>query len=202
MSADNSSLIVEAYKSIRKEISDALGEKSGCRCIVVSSPSSGEGKTTTAINLSVAFSQLSKRVLLIDSDLRGGSVHKKLRLSSMYSLNDLLEGRCPLDQAIVSVGTNLDVIISNSQNLNAEELLSSDSFENLISGLKFAYDYIIIDSAAVCETNDILFTAKHSDGVVLVLREGKSKYKKIDNAIELLTQSGILILGTVLNAAE
>ena len=197
----NASAIVEAYKNICSNVLEAIGDKSGCRTIIVSSPSSNEGKTTTAINLAVALSQLSKKVLIIDSDMRNGSVNKKLRLSSMYGLCDLLKNRCALDQAIVSAGASLDVILAGAQTLNAEELLLSDAFEDLISGLKFAYDYIIIDSAAVCEFVDIQYTAKYSDGVVLVVREGKSQYKKIDSAINLLKDKGINLIGSVLNAS-
>ena len=196
----NAAKIVEAYKSIGLNLAEILGEKRGAKTIVVTSPTAHEGKTTTAINIAVALSQTGKKVLLIDSDMRSGTVHKKLRLSSSFGLYDLLKIRCELMQAITTSGT-LDVIVAGGQVNDPQELLFSDTFENLVSGLGYAYDYIVIDSASVCDFKDTLYTAKYSDGVVLVVREGKSFYKKIDTAIKTLNSSGIKILGSVINAS-
>lgn len=202
MSVNNSASIVESYISIRSRLLAVFGDDSRTKTVVISSPSSGEGKTTTAINMAIAFSQLGKRVLLIDADMRRGTLLKRMRLSSMFGLSDLLEGRCTLDQAITSAGGTLDVISSGKASLDPENLLSSEEFENLISGVKFAYDYIFIDSPAICEFNDTLYTSKNSDGVVMVLRESVSAYKKIDAAFGYLASSNIPVLGTVLNATK
>lgn len=196
----NASQIVEAYKTIRSNILENLGDRNGCRIITVTSPTQSEGKTTSAINIAVALSQTGKRVLLIDSDMRNGSVHKKLRLSSTYGLYDLLKNRAVLDDAIISAGS-LDVIVSGGQVSDPSDLLFSDTFENLISGLRFAYDFIVIDTASVCDFKDALYVSKLSDGAVLIVREGKSTYRKIDAAIKLLSDYGIFILGSVINAS-
>ena len=192
--------IIEAYKNIGIALSQTVGEKRGAKTIVVTSPSEHEGKTTTAINIAVALSQTGKRAVLIDSDMRNGTIHKKLRLSSSFGLYDLLKNRCELMQAITTSGS-LDIIVAGGQVGDPEELLFSDTYENLISGLKYAYDYIIIDSASICDYSDTIHAAKCSDGVVLVVREGKSLYKKIDTAINKLNSSSIKILGSVINAS-
>ncbi len=202
MSANNSASIVESYISIRSRLLSVFGNDSRTKTVTVSSPASGEGKTTTAINMAIAFSQLGKRVLLIDGDMRQGSLLKRMRLSSMFGLSDLLSGRCTLDQAIVSAGGTLDVISSGKTPFDPEKLLSSEEYENLISGVKFAYDYIFVDSPAICEFNDTLYISKNSDGVVLVLREGVSAYKKIDTAMHYLGSSNIPLLGAILNATK
>ncbi len=202
MSANNSASIVESYISIRSRLLAVFGDVSRTKTVVVSSPSSGEGKTTTAINMAIAFSQLGKRVLLIDADMRHGALLKRMRLSSMFGLSDLLEGRCTLDQAITSAGGTLEVISSGKAVYDPEKLLSSEEYENLISGVRLAYDYIFVDSPAICDFNDTLYTSKNSDGVVLVLREGVSTYKKIDAALHHLSSSNIPVLGTVLNGAK
>ncbi len=202
MSANNSAAIVDSYKAIRTRLLAALGEGSHSHAVVISSPSAKDGKTTTAINTAIAFSQLGKRVLLIDADMRQGAISKRLHLSSLFGLSDLLEGACALDQAIVSAGNSLDVIPAGKIASDPEKLLSSEEYENLISGVKFAYDYIFIDSPSICEYNDTLYTSKNTDGIVLVLREGVSAYKKIDAAFEYLKGSNITVLGTVINAAK
>lgn len=202
MSANNSASIVESYISIRNRLLSVFGDDLRTKTVVVTSPSSGEGKTTTAINMAIAFSQLGKRVLLIDADMRRGTLLKRMRLSSMFGLSDLLAGRCTLDQAIVSADSALDVISSGKSVYDSEKLLSSEEYENLISGVKLAYDYIFIDSPSIGECNDTFYTAKNSNGVVLVLREGLSAYKKIDAALHNLSSSNIPVLGTILNATK
>lgn len=204
MSANKSDTlsIVESYKAIRQKLLAVFSERSGCRVFCVTSPSSSDGKTTTAINVAIAFSQLGKRVLLIDGDMRRGSVHKKLRLSSLYGLCDLLSENCDLSSAIVSAGSSLDVIVAGAPKENAEALLSSESFENLISGLKYVYDYIIIDTPSVCEYRDAATVASKTDGAVLVLREGISLHKKVGAALTMLQSAGVNVLGTVMNGAK
>ena len=83
--------VVEAYKMIRTNLLFLLSQ-SNEKIITVSSSIAGEGKSTTAINIAVAFSQLGSRVLLIDSDMRKPSVHKKLRLSNKVGISSLLVG--------------------------------------------------------------------------------------------------------------
>ena len=202
MSANTSAAIVDSYKAIRTKLLSVFGDDTRSKVIVISSPSSKDGKTTTAINTAIAFSQLGKRVLLIDADMRSGAISKRLRLSSMFGLSDLLSGSATLDQTLISAGASLDVISSGKSVADPESLLSSEEYENLISGVKFAYDYIFIDSPAICEFNDTLYTGKSSDGVVLVLREGASAYKKIDDAFSYLGSSDIRVFGTVINAAK
>ena len=73
--------------------------------------------------------------------------------------------------------------------------------KDFISGLRFAYDYIVVDTASVCDFKDALYVSKLSDGAVLVVREKKSAYRKIDTAIKLLTDYGVRILGSVINAS-
>lgn len=203
MTADNrSALIVESYKAIRSELIAVLGERAGCRSFTVTSPSSGDGKTTTAINIAIAFSQLGKRVLLIDAELRGGNVHKKLRTSSPYGLSELLQGECVLDKAISSVGASFDILTSGEPVSRPELLLSSEEFDNLITGLKFAYDFIIIDTPSVCERNDLFHIALKTDGAILVVRDTVTPHSKINKAINLLADAGVPLLGTVLNASK
>lgn len=204
MSANKSDAlsIVESYKAIRQKLLAVFGEHTGCRVFCVTSPATSEGKTTTAINVAIAFSQLGKRVLLIDGDMHRGSVHKKLRLSSLYGLCDLLSESCDLSSAIVSAGSSLDVIVAGAPKDDAEALLSSESFENLLSGLKYVYDYIIIDTPSVCEYKDAVSVAARTDGAVLVLREGVSLHKKISAAFAMLQSAGVNILGTVMNGAK
>lgn len=200
--AYGSASIVEAYKTIRTRLISVLGDRSGCRTVTVSSPCLGEGKTTTAINIAIAFSQLGKRVLLIDADMRNSAIRKRLKLSCDFGLAELLNKSCTFDRAIVNAGAYFDVILAGRLDNEPESLLSSDDFESLLSGLRLAYDYIVIDSPSICDCEDTLYIAQKTDGVVLVVREGETLYKNANRAIGILDDAGILLLGTVLNACK
>ncbi len=198
----SSASIIEAYQGIRSNIISALSEKKGCRVIAVASPTSGEGASTTAINLAVAFGKLGGKTLIIDADMRNGTVDRRLRTPSSFGLSELLEGKCGLDNAILPKDTYLDLMPAGRKLASPEALLCSEEFESLISGLRFAYDYIIVDSPAICETADALYITKQTDGLVLVLGEGKSKYSKIDSAMKLLERAKAPLLGSVINASR
>ncbi len=191
--------IVQSYKSIRDKI---LENNEETQVIALSSPEDADGKTTTAINLAVAFGKLGKKTLLIDTDLENGTVARRLSLFPAYGLSNLLQKECTLDLAITAKDTCLDIISRGTARENCQNLLSSETFEDLISGLRLAYDYIVIDSPTITENEGILYTLNRADGVVLVIREGKTAYSQIDAAMELLKRSGGMPLGTVINASK
>lgn len=196
VSKNNSAHIIEAYGAIRSELQSQLSG-SGCKTFVVSSPSKSEGKTTTAINLAIAFSQLGRKVLLIDADLRNGTVHRKMKIPSSYGLCELLKNSIDFDKAAVAVNPSLDVITAGGRELSPESLLNGEAFDNLLSGLAFTYDYIIIDSPPVCETPDIMYIAKNTDGVALVIRKGITTYNKLNKAINTLKGLPVKYLGAI-----
>lgn len=128
--------VAESYKTIRTNLLFLLSQNTGCKIITISSPKSGDGKTTNAINLSIAFSQLGKRVLLIDCDLRRPTVAKKLRLEETDGLSGILAGFSPVSESIVNVNHYLDVLPAGVTPPNPSELLTSPhltSFSTVLS---------------------------------------------------------------------
>lgn len=193
--------VAEAYKTIRTNIKFLLNKKTG-NIFTVSGSDVGEGKSTTAINIAVAFSQLGEKVLLIDADLRRSSVHKKLHLENKTGLSELLADFTDFDSCVQSAGANLDVLASGHTAPNPSELLGSARFKSLLEDLGKIYKYIIIDTPPIGIVSDPLVVASNTDGVVLVARCGYTVNDMLKQSIEAIEFAKVKVLGIVLNASD
>ena len=192
--------VAEAYKSIRTNLMFLLNKKIG-NVITVSGSDVSEGKSTTAVNMAIAFSQLGDRVLIIDADLRRSSIHKKTKVENDKGLSDVLGGFAEFSEVVKSVSPNLDVLTSGHQAPNPSELLGSVKYEVLINELKEKYAYIIIDTPPVNVVSDALIVAPKSDGVMLVVRDKFTMSDALKKAIEAFEFANVKVLGAVMNAA-
>jgi capsular exopolysaccharide synthesis family protein len=193
--------VSESYKTIRTNLQFLLSVHSGCKIIAISSPKAGEGKTTNAINIAIAFSQLGKKVLLIDADLRRPCVSRRLKIENTSGLSGMLAGFSSAEEAIVSVSETLDVLPSGAVPPNPSELLASPAYERLIDSLKLVYDYIIVDTPPVGLVSDALSVASKSHGILMVVKEKHSLHSDFEKALDSLNLAGVKLLGAVLNSA-
>lgn len=201
LAADIQFAVAESYKTIRTNLQFLLANNIGCKAIAVSSPKSGDGKTTNAINIAIAFSQLGKRVLLIDADMRRPSIHRKLKTENTDGLSGVLAGFASADNAIVTVNSSLDVLPSGATPPNPSEMLASPAYERLIDSLRLAYDYIIIDTPPVGIVSDALSVANKTDGVIIIVKEKVTLHTDFDKVLDSIKLAGVKILGVVLNSA-
>ena len=195
------SITAEAYRTLRTNIQYSSFDKE-VRVIVVTSSEAGEGKSTTAGNLAISFSQAQKKTIMIDCDLRKPSLHKKFRISNMVGLSDLLKGKESLKEAVHQYNDYLDILTSGKVPPNPSEMLGSHSMENLIERLKDEYDMIIIDSAPLQAVTDAQILSRKADGTIIVVRAEKTKRDSVIQAKELLEKVDANILGVVLNGVE
>ena len=195
------SITAEAYRTLRTNIQYSSFDKE-VRVIVVTSSEAGEGKSTTAGNLAISFSQAQKKTIMIDCDLRKPSLHKKFRISNMVGLSDLLKGRESLKEAVHKYNDYLDILTSGKVPPNPAEMLGSRSMENLLEKLKEEYDMIIIDSAPLQAVTDAQILSRKADGTIIVVRAEKTKRDSVIQAKELLKKVDANILGIVLNGVE
>lgn len=193
--------VAEAYKSIRTNIKFLLSKKTG-NIITISGSDIGEGKSTTAVNIAVAFSQLGEKVLLIDADLRRSSVHKKLHLQNKTGLSEILADFTDFNATVQHVGENLDVLPAGHTAPNPSELLGSPRFKALLEDLSTKYKYILIDTPPIGIVADSLIVATNTDGIVLVARCGYTINEMLKQSIESAEFAKVKVLGIVLNAAE
>ena len=170
--------VEESYKSIRANITFSLMKK-GCKKIVFTSSVAGDGKTTTTINLAIAFAQAGQKVLLIDGDLRKPKIHQYFSISNTPGLTDYLgstvsasnQDRVDLFSIVhVTEYENLSVICSGSIPPNPAEILGSEPMANFLDDVSNDFDYIIIDTPPINIVSDALPIIRESEGVVLVVR--------------------------------
>lgn len=193
--------VVESYKMIRTNLLFLLSQ-SHEKAITVSSSVAGEGKSTTAVNIAVAFSQLGCRVLLIDADMRKPSVHKKLRVSNEKGLSSLLVGFSQLDETVSRINQNFDVITAGPTPPNPSELLGSEQMSQLLDRLYADYDYVILDTPPINIVPDALVVAPKTSGIVFVVQNYTTPHALFQKAVNSMEFAGVKLLGVILNGSN
>ncbi len=194
----------EAYKLLRTKLQFSFADEGGCRVIGVSSALTGEGKSLTAINLSYSMTQLGKRVLLVDCDMRRPSLATKLPLERSPGLSDYLSNQNSCEEVIQHYHLKkeekcLHVIAAGRTPPNPMELLSSARMEKMIAKLREDYDYIILDLPPVGEVGDALASAKLTDGVLMIVRQNYCDRVVLNTTIRQFEFVDAKILGIVYN---
>lgn len=193
--------VIEAYKTIRMNILFTLAQ-SKKHSFVISSFESGDGKSTSAINIAAAFAQLGNKVLLIDADMRKPTIHRKLRLPNAKGLTSVLVGFCTAEEAIQNVDQLFDVLTSGPLPPNPSEMLYSEVMDVLCKGLEDHYDYIVFDTPPFGIVSDALVLAPRTAGVVLITKSGVTTTDQLSRTKEMMDSVGTKILGAILNAAK
>lgn len=194
---------LEQYKLLRTNLDFMLPPDVECPIIGVTSSTSGEGKSTTAVNLSYVIAEKGSRVLLIDGDLRLPSVAKKMKLSAEKGLTDLLMSKeTDLSAFRSELLENWYVIPSGEIPPNPSELLGSDRMRDLLERLRSQFDYIVIDLPPVNMVSDALSVSCFLTGMLVVVREEYTLKKELDACLRSLKLSGVRLLGCVMNASR
>ncbi|OWA37857.1 capsular biosynthesis protein [Saccharibacillus sp. O16] len=191
----------ESYRTLRTNIRfSTMGRSS--KILLVTSAGGGEGKTTTATNLAVSYSQENKKVLLIDGNLRDPSLQTVFPRSNKRGLTDVLSGQCGLEAAVSTTAIpNLSVLTAGTIPPNPSEILGSDHMQELLKDLSAYYDVILIDSPSALEVSDAQILGTMSDGVVLVAHQGKVTKEQLKRVKRGMDHVNAHILGVVLNKA-
>lgn len=193
----------EQYKLIRANLDFTLPEDEKCPVIGVTSSMRGEGKSTTAVNLSYVFAEKGSKVLLIDADLRIPSVAKKLDIESSPGLADLLRGKgAQMSEFKPHLLSNWFILPSGDIPPNPSELLGSSRMENVLNQLRELFDYIIIDLPPVNIVSDAVSISSLISGMIVVIREEYTEKKELERCFRQLKLSNVNILGCVMNEAK
>ncbi|RJQ14915.1 MAG: polysaccharide biosynthesis tyrosine autokinase [Nitrospiraceae bacterium] len=172
--------------------------------IMVTSSVDGEGKSLTAVNLAITLAQeIDHTILLIDADLRKPMIHEYLGISHKYGLADYLSGDIDFSEIVVKAGIgNLMFIPAGHVAVNPVELLASEKMNAFIKEIKHRYvdRYVIIDTPPILPFADAIAVGSVVDGVVFVIKEGRTQKKSIENAMNLMRN--LRVLGIVFNHAS
>ena len=191
----------EALRGLRSQLMmrwfDGSPDKS---TLAITSVNRGDGKSFITANLGVAFSQIGERTLIIDADLRHPTQHLNFGLANPMGLSGVLSRRAGLEE-IVEFPTlpNLSVLPAGPLPPNPQELLSRDSFSELLNGLSSRFDVILVDTPSAQEAADALVVCQRCIGALIVGRKDKTRGSEITQLAGVMGSSGIVLLGATLN---
>ena len=196
----------EAYKLLRTNLFFCLptDEGTSCRVVGVTSSVQGEGKSTTSINLSYMLAQDGKKVCLIEGDMRAPTFTSRLKLKNEAGLSHILAGMKANTQEIMcsALHPNLIVISAGEMPPNPAELLGSMRMVKLIEFLRKMFDFVIVDLPPVNVVADALTVAGQIDGMLMVVENGSTTKRELDDAMHRMDVIRDKILGFVITRAE
>lgn len=190
-------LISESYRSLRTAL--LLSSAREIKALAVTSAVAGEGKTATAANLAVVLAQLGRQVLIVDCDLRKPRQHQVFQVSNRLGLVNQLTGSAETEVFLPTVVPNLWVTPSGPIPPNPSELLASDRMRDWLKSVRARFDFVVLDTPPALAVTDATIVGLLVDGVVLTLRSGKVTREEARLCRDRLRQTGIKILGAVLN---
>ena len=202
--SDISFAAAEAYKLLRTKLQFSFAEEDGCRVIGLSSALSGEGKSLSSVNLAYTLSQLNKRVILIDCDMRRPTLADKLKIQKKPGLSSFLTGQSTLKGLVQFCNIKgseeaFHVITAGQNPPNPVELLSSARMESMLATLRQNYDYVILDLPPVGEVTDAVAVSKKTDGMLLVVRQNYCDRQALGETVRQFEFVDARILGIVYN---
>jgi polysaccharide biosynthesis transport protein len=198
---DPRSPAAEAYRTLRTSVLVAA-QRNDVKTLLVGSGLEGEGKTTTAANLSVVLAQSGKRVVLVSADMRRPRLHEFFGLENDRGLADILSHRMPAWEGLQESGVeNLWIFTSGKVADAPAELLSSDRMIDFISERRGVVDFIVIDCPPLLVVADGLELAARVDGILYVADAERTPRAALKEARRQLEWVGARVLGAVLNNA-
>ena len=197
----------EAYKLLRTKIQFSFVDENDCRVIGLSSALSGEGKSLSAVNLAYTLSQLDKKVILIDCDMRRPTLAEKLSIRKKPGLSSYLTGQSHLVDLIQYCNLKgaeqaFHVITAGQNPPNPVELLSSARMKKALGRLRKEYDYVILDLPPVGAVTDAMAVAGETDGMLLVVRQNYCDRLVLADAVRQFGFINAKILGVVFNCTS
>jgi succinoglycan biosynthesis transport protein ExoP len=195
----------EAYSRLRMNI-QSLEHSEDTKVIVVTSPLPKDGKTTSALNLAYTLLEAGRRVLLIDADLRRGSIGSRLGATSGPGLAEVLGNAVPLEQALRHLDVpDVGYLVYLTAGVLPEEparLLATERMRLLMSQVRQQYDAVILDSPPLNVVSDAALLGSLSDGVLIVARAGMTAPEALAFTVEQLRNVRAPLLGAVLNDVD
>lgn len=198
--ADPRGLRAEGFRKLRTNLR-FINVDQPPRTIVVSSPLKGDGKSNVALNLAFSLAEDGARVILVDADLRCPSIASCLGLIEDAGLTSVLSGQAGVTDVLQRAERRsaIDVLTSGPVPPNPSELLGTQRMQLLLQELSAGADYVIIDSPPLLPVTDAAVIAANADGVVLVVRAGRTKRDELASAVKSLGVVPGSMLGVILN---
>lgn len=201
--AEPADLAVEALRSLRTSLHFAMMEAKN-NVIAISGPRPGVGKTFISANLGAVVAQAGQKVLVIDVDMRKGTLHKVLGVSHVSGLSDVLSGKLAVGDAIHAVSglEQMHYMTRGDIPPNPSELLMHPRFVRMLEELSTQYDLIIVDTPPILAVTDAAIVSSHAGSTLMVTRFGVNQPKEILLSMKRFEQNGVQVKGAIFNAVE
>ncbi|MGA8891060.1 MAG: polysaccharide biosynthesis tyrosine autokinase [Anaeromyxobacteraceae bacterium] len=196
---DPTDMAAESLRALRTSLQFALMESPN-NVIAIGGPRPGVGKSFITINLARVFSDAGKRVLLLDADLRKGSLHGYLGIHRTPGLAEVISGEVSVADALHRTELpGIDFVARGSSPSNPSELLGSDRFRLLVADLSRSYDIVLIDLPPILAVTDAALVGRVAGVNLLVLRSSWHPVREIQAAVRAYAENGVRLSGLVFN---
>ena len=171
------------------------------RSLIISSATSGDGKSTVAFHLAQIATSMGKKVLIVDADLRCSQIHKLSRLDNLWGLSNLISANLNVEQVIQKMPQFKDLFVITAGPIPPDpaRLLSSDKMKQMMEYFHQNFDLVIYDVPPMLGLVDVRLLAPYTDGLMLVVRVGKTDKSALTQVEENLKIAPINLLGLVIN---
>jgi capsular exopolysaccharide synthesis family protein len=195
--------MAENFKQIRLVLQNMLPEGDNT-VVMFTSSHRGEGKTTASLNFAAAVAQdTSRRVVMVDADMREPMVHRLLGMKVQAGFGDLLTSDAPIESVVTSTPIpGLSAILCGEPPPNPAEIFGNDRTRQLFAELKAKFDCVVVDTPPVLPVVDTIHMSAFSDGVVLIVEAARTSRKKIQRAVHLLNNANASVMGFLLNKSQ
>jgi len=200
---DPQSIAAEGFRTFRSSILLSAVDHEP-KLLLITSSFAAEGKSTCAANLAISFAQRSAHVLLVDTDLRKGTLHMKFRLSNRAGLSTLLSresGNEAYEHPLPEL-PNLAVLSRGPIAPNPGEMLASRAMEEMLAQWRTEYEHVILDSSPILAVADTLSIAPQVDAAFILVRSGITRKRALVRVREQLRRANARVLGTVINDVD
>jgi polysaccharide biosynthesis transport protein len=200
---DSEGPTAESLRSIRSGLLlSGIGRK--LKVISFTSALPGESKSYTCYNLGLAFAATGRKVLIIDADLRRSQQHALFRAARGQGLVELLAGMATFDEVLQPhpVEPNLTLLSAGRQSPLASEILGSGEIANVLEIARERFDVVFVDNAPVLPVADAIIVSTYCDGVIGLIRAGKTSQKAVRRFVQSLARNRVHILGLVIGAVD
>jgi len=196
---DKKSTLYEAFRALQINFG-FVNADNNLQNILVTSPTAGDGKTLTSINMALSFITSGKKTLLLDCDMRRPMIHRILNLNKEPGLSEVLINKVKLEDAVQKYAdSGLNVISCGILPPNPSELFDTQRMRDLLNDLKNKYDILVLDAPPLIAVTDSLILSNEVDGVCLVIKSGKTRFDAALKARKLLENSKAKIIGSIIN---
>lgn len=193
---------VESLRSLRTALQFAMLEAPNNR-VIITGATPGVGKSFVSANFAAIMANAGKRVILLDADLRKGTVHEYVGKKRARGLSEYIAGTLPLQDVIHrQVVPNLDVITTGLLPPNPAELLMSESFIRILDEFSAQYDLVILDTPPVLVAADTAGVSPHVGTLLFVARADRTHLGELQESAKRLSHVGTGISGVLFNAMD